>query len=166
MTTVNQGIVKVVSNNALGQPTGQQTGGTVVNANAELQISGNLNIDDEQLTLNGSGYLGNQSATGVNAGAVHVLTGSTANWGGGATPITLGSNGANAIGVDNGATLIVNGQFAANSNPLSKVGLGTLEMRGGVPNTNTGTITINDGTFRLNKLPGVGGADWAGVYHR
>src|SRR4029079_3102593 len=52
---------------------------------------------------------------------------------------------------------VLNGQFAANSNSLAKVGPGTLEMRGSVPNTNTGTITINDGTFRLNKRPGVGG---------
>ena len=63
----------------------------------------------------------------------------------------------NLIGVDNGSTLVINGQFTANSNPLAKVGLGTLEMAGGVANTNTGTITVNDGTLRLNKLPGAGG---------
>ena len=71
--------------------------------------------------------------------------------------MTLNSN-PTFIGVDGNATLTFNGQFVSpNTNNLNKLGLGTFGMTGSLTNGNTGTITINDGTFRLNKLAGVGG---------
>src|SRR5581483_9216870 len=167
-TTVSQGVLKVVSNNALGQPLGLTTGSTTVNAGAELQIGANvaggtLAIDDELITLSGTGYVGNQTGSGANVGALHVLQGVSASLGGGATTITLNS-AQNTIGVESGSTLVMDGQFAAgggqlgvNTSPVNKVGAGTLEIRGGLANSNVGTFTINDGTVRLNKRPGTGG---------
>jgi autotransporter-associated beta strand protein len=71
--TVNQGILRVMSSNALGQPLGLVTGGTVVNAGASLQIGRNVSINDEQLTLSGSGSITTQSGSGANIGALNVV---------------------------------------------------------------------------------------------
>src|SRR5262249_23348609 len=44
-TTVNQGVIKILSNNALGQQIGVGSGGTVVNAGGELQIGASVSVD-------------------------------------------------------------------------------------------------------------------------
>src|SRR5204863_5148310 len=98
--------------------------------------------------------------SGANVGALHVLPGFSASFGGGGTAFNFNAS-QNTIGVDTGSSLVLNGQFVANANPMNKVGAGTLELQGAFnttfTTTNTGTITINDGTIRLNKRPGVGG---------
>ena len=73
-TTVNQGVLKITTSNALGQPTGSTIGNTVV-AVGELDVAANVNIGDEALTLSGTGYIGNQFGSGNNVGALHVLGG-------------------------------------------------------------------------------------------
>src|SRR5262249_58833415 len=98
------------------------------------------------------GYAGSQSGSGANVGALHVLGNNTA-WGDGETTLTLNAN--STIGVDSG-TIVFNGLVTNTTSTLNKVGPGTFEMRGDLPNANTGTTIINDGTLRLNKRPGAG----------
>src|SRR5262249_36485998 len=129
---------------------------------AELQIAGNVDLGAEFLTLNGSGFLGLQTGSGQGTGALHVLSTFSASLGDGATGVTLGSN-PTFIGVDSSAKLVLNGTLGGGGNGLTKVGTGILELQGSQPNTYTGQTTINDGTLRLNKRPGVGATTGAGV---
>jgi autotransporter-associated beta strand protein len=138
-------VLRLISPNSLGNSNNVTvTGGA-------LQIDTNLTIGDRQLTLNGTGFLGNQFGTDANLGAVELLPNRTATWGNGTSSLTLGSP--SFIGVDAGAALTLNGTMSG-AFALTKVGTGTLEMQGSASNTNSGTTTILDGTIRLNKLPG------------
>ena len=157
-TNVNRGVLKVVSGSALGQTYGTAGSGTVVASGAALQVAGNVTIGNEYLSITGAGYVGSQSGSGYNTGALYALPGSNSTWGTGGTPMFLNSN-PTTIGVDAGGSLILNSQIGqtstgANNNALVKVGAGTLEFQGALPNTYFGTTTINEGTLRLNKRPG------------
>ena len=108
--------------------------------------------------ITGAGYVGEQTGSGYNTGALHALAGVTAAWGTGGTPMLVASNPA-LIGVDASASLVLNAQIGqnstgANNNALTKVGAGTLEFQGALPNTYFGVTTINEGTLRLNKRAG------------
>ena len=63
-TTVSQGILKVISNNALGQPLGQNSGNTIVNTGAELQVATGVSIGNEGLQISGGGYAGSVNGSG------------------------------------------------------------------------------------------------------
>ena len=91
--TVDQGVLNVQSNTALGDT----AAGTTVNSGAELDIQNmgsDVNIGAEALTLNGTGYL-NLSA---GAGALRNVAGAANTWAG---TVTIGSNNT-FIGTDAG----------------------------------------------------------------
>jgi autotransporter-associated beta strand protein len=102
-------------------------------------------------TVNGIGYSGQTSGSGVGTGAIRLESGNVV-IGDGSTPFTL--NSAATLGVDGTGRLIVNGTIPATTSTLNKVGTGILEFQGHASNLNSGTTTINEGTIRLNKRPG------------
>ena len=150
-TTVATGILRIVSDKALGGATGLAASGITVQSNAALQIGANITVPNGNLTLNGAGYIGDQYGSGANTGALHVLPGFTRGLGYGHHADHLAS--AALIGVDAGGSLALNG-VVGGQQTLTKVGGGTLEFTGPLPNTNLTETTINDGTLRLNKRPG------------
>src|SRR5262249_45289155 len=93
--------------------------------------------------------------SGNNTGALEILPGRAVNWGTGRTAFTIGSN-TTLIGVDAGSSLALNGTVGGN-NTLFKAGPGILETQGTASNTNANTVTILDGTIRLNKQKVLGG---------
>jgi autotransporter-associated beta strand protein/VCBS repeat-containing protein len=155
--TVSQGVVRLLSNNALGRANGSAASTLIVNSGAAIHVDANISVQDKNLNLNGSGYIGDQTGSGENKGALRIGDGRTVTWGAGDTQVVLPSGSTTSIGVGANSSLILNatlvnsGSSAAN---LTKVGGGLLEMRGAQPSTYTGTTTINDGTLRLNKRAG------------
>jgi len=82
--TVSTGQLSVQSVNALGQTFGTTATGTTVNSGAAIQLANGVNVGNEFLTLNGVGFVGDQSGTGGTLGALRSV-GATASWGTGAT---------------------------------------------------------------------------------
>jgi fibronectin-binding autotransporter adhesin len=144
-TTVSAGVLNIQNSGALGSGTVSVTSG------AAIQLQGNLTIGNQNLTLNGNGFVGDLFGTGESTGALHDISG-TSTWGTGTTTITLST--ATYLGADSGGNLILNGTVSGGTNTLNKVGLGTVQLAGSSSNSLTGTTTIYDGTLRLNKSGG------------
>jgi autotransporter-associated beta strand protein len=119
---------------ALGDP----TVGTVVGANASLQIDTAASTFTEPLTLNGFGA--------TNAGALENIQGSNT-WN---APISLDSN--TYLGARAGTTLTIQGVISDTSSghDLSKVGLGTLVFASPTGNTYRGLTSVNNGILRIS----------------
>jgi fibronectin-binding autotransporter adhesin len=140
-TTVQQGILRITHANALGAA----AAGTTVQTGATLQVESGINVA-EPLTLNGTGVGG--------VGALHRTDSCTActgvTWSG---PVTLATDAtiglAGSLAVSIGIAGAVDGPGG-----LTKVGGGSLSLRGTTANTYQGTTTVNDGTLLLEKLAG------------
>src|ERR1700722_17278675 len=116
--------------------------GTFVASGATLQVQGNINVANEFLTLNGTGF--------NNAGALENVSGFTDTW---ASPVTLGSN--SVISVDGvGDRLIISSPISDNGTAfgVTEIGPGTLDYQGA--NTYTGLTTVNQGTLLLDAAAG------------
>ena len=150
-TTVSAGVLAISNATSLGTV----LGGTSVSSGAALQITGNITVGAEALTLNGTGI--------SNDGALRSLGGGT--YGG---LITLGS--ATRINTDAGAAFTINNAgtitgpgygltFGGDGNTtvssiigtasgtLTKDGAGTLTLSGN--NTYTGATTVSVGILKL-----------------
>ncbi len=157
--TADQGIVNIQNNTALGATNGTVT----VNPGAELQLQGQLNMNNKPLGFAGVGFLGN------NAGAIHMLAsgGKTATWGfGGTTAITANAAGSatDLITVDSAAdTLNLSGTITFNQNTVinqartltkttNSQPKGNVILSGsGVNNGGGGSLTNDYGTTTLDK---------------
>lgn len=131
LTTVSEGVLSVQNNNALGSA----SAGTVVSANAALQLSnvasGNLTTLAEPLTLNGLGV-------GGSGGALRNIAGNN-NFQG---PVTIASTA--RINSD-ANTMTLSGGITS-----SNIGL-TIGGAGNTTVSNTSTSVINLGTGSLTK---------------
>jgi autotransporter-associated beta strand protein len=151
ITTVNNGILDVESNTALGAADGTAATGTVVNStNTEtgtLQIDGNVTVSNELLTLNGAGFGG--------AGALLANTGNST-WAG---DIILGSAapyGSNVtVSVARNASLTVSGVAGA---PVGTSSIGSPNGTYSLTKTGTGTLiftTLNNYTGQTFVANGI-----------
>jgi len=170
-TTINAGRVEIRNNTALGT-TGS---GTTVVTGAELDLSGNINIGAEALSLTGTGV--------STAGALQNLSGNNT-WGG---TITLGgtttisaavgstltldvasgnaiSAGTNSFTIAAAGDVVINDPIAisSGSSTLTKTGAGTLFLNaGGAAWASTGTFTISAGVVRISNGAALGGTTGA-----
>lgn len=133
---------------------GTTNGGTTINDQAWLAISGSINITNEALTMN-STY----------GDALYVYSTSANNWYG---TVTLMTN--TSVFVDTGCALTLNGPIGG-AGGITKVGPGTLTLSGpGNSSSYAGNTTVNEGILQLNSInvirygtltigDGVGGAN-------
>ena len=140
-TSVNEGILVVGHNNALGTKTDSK--GTVVAANASVAVAQGVNIP-EALSINGFG----PNDTGALRMILNPnLPNSPSTWSG---PITLG--GQSSIDVETNGQLTISGVISASVgsiNPgLSKIGSGRLVLTG--TNTYPGLTIVNAGELAIN----------------
>ena len=124
-TTVNRGILRMHSDQALG------TGVATVANGAQLLLYANINPTNS-LSLNGTGISSD--------GALRVSAGANANWNG---PITLAN--AATIKIDGGTTLNVSGGIGGGH---------TLTLAAGAGGTGMVSSAINTGAFTVNKSGG------------
>jgi autotransporter-associated beta strand protein len=123
-------------------------GGTVVNSGGTLQLEGGIQVQDENLTLNGNGF--------NNAGALDSFNG-TNTWTANGTfvqEIVLGSNA--SMGAESGQVLTVIATITDNGGNygLTKFGPGVLVFQGGNSNAYTGLTDVNNGTLILDQAGG------------
>ena len=148
---IQQGVLRLANDTGLGQT----TAGTVVHGGAALELSNNITVGAESLTITGNGV--------ANGGALRNVTGNTSAYGG---AITISGGGAriNSDGVNlplasnlvtsafNDATIggsgntTVSGVISGAGN-LIKVDSGTLTLSGA--NTYSGETMINGGKLAL-----------------
>ncbi|MFN4257798.1 MAG: autotransporter-associated beta strand repeat-containing protein, partial [Gemmataceae bacterium] len=152
--TINNGVLRVGHNNALGTATNVAGTSTIVNSLAQLVL-------DASLATGGTLTIGNELLNVANGlaiadngrrGAV-VAVGGVTTWGTGTTSITLNA-GLTVIDVHADSELVWAGTLNNNITTASllKIGGGVLELAGTASNiTNTGPFFINEGTVRLNK---------------
>ncbi len=136
--TVNEGMLVLTSDGALGNTTGT----TTVASGATLAFRNNVNYTvNESITVNGSGIT---RSTGELAGALHNDGG--ANTFAGTAVLATDS----AIGSRDGS-LTLSGVISESggSRSLTKVGAGTVVLGGA--NTYTGATIINEGELRLTN---------------
>ena len=150
-TTINQGVLLIASNTALGN-----SAGTTVNNGAALEAQGNITVN-VPLALNGAG-IGEGVDVNGNGGALRVVSNgaspSHVTWTGG---ISLAS-GTDFIGVDQGNFLNITGvvviQINGSLRPC-KVGAGTLEFqRQHDQRAIQATTTVLGGLLQLDKTNG------------
>jgi fibronectin-binding autotransporter adhesin len=144
ITTINQGVVNVQSNSALGAT----TAGTTVISGAALQVQGNVTIA-EPLSLAGTGTV----VGFAGLGALRSV-GGTNNWTG-----NVLLSGVVALGVDSASLLNISGtvtdlQTTGNVG-LTVYGGGTLELSGTTANLLEGFTEVFQGTLLLAKSAGV-----------
>ncbi|MBI2497804.1 MAG: autotransporter-associated beta strand repeat-containing protein, partial [Opitutae bacterium] len=175
VTDIQAGTLVIRHNSALGQSgtySGDLNNGTVVAANAQLQLdgsSGNLTVASETLTLNGNGTsttgeLRNVSGSNAYNGFVslggdsriNADTGTTlafgATPGSGATLIN-GTAAGRTLTIGGGGDITVNAVIGSNIGTLVKDGTGTLTLAGQYA-ANAAT-NIKDGTLALNMTNGL-----------
>lgn len=163
---VNNGILEVAHDNALGSP----SGATTVRQGATLRLTGNRVIGLEPITVNGVGFSPNAPGSGLDAydGGIGALaaTGNSSIAGN----VTLGADPANLLGlyggfpvitnsvpfvnVTAGNTLTLTGDFGGASE-LGKIGAGTLELAGVISRGTDRNNRIFEGTLLLNNEPGI-----------
>jgi len=155
-TTVSAGVLQVSNNTALGTT----AGGTTVAAGATLELTGNVAITGEALTLNGSGVGGNGALRNVSgdntfAGLITLASNSTIQSDVPGDVLVLGVSAGSAIsGADTNITFTgdgdttVAGAISLGIGSLTKDGTGILILEGS--NTYTGTTTVSNGVLAIN----------------
>lgn len=126
---VDQGTLMVSNKFALGTA----TGGTTVTGTGKLSLDGGINVANEPLTL-----------TSSNAAALESVSGSNT-W---SAPIVLG--GDSSINVGSGSLQVLNTISGPGS--LTKLGAGTLQFWGSVPNTYTGSTIVSAGILEAGRI--------------
>lgn len=164
----NQGVLRISNSSALGSPAGS----TTVNYGSQLQVSNDITVLGEAVTVAGMG-LPTATGAGVDDGAILNLSGNNQLTG----AVTL-----TRIDTIDGATLFPNASAAtflgaginvkagslnlsgavagsAATTELVKLGTGQLEISGiGANTTNTGAVRVQRGTLFLNNAAGL--ATW------
>jgi autotransporter-associated beta strand protein len=139
-TMVNDGILLITSNNALGTAAGD----TLVNAGASLALSNNITTS-EPLDLSGTGFGGGGAL--INVSGNNAVNGT----------VLLSAN--MQVNSDAG-TLTING-IISGANDLTKAGPGTLRLTGA--NTFSGQVAIDEGTLSINSIADGGVASPLGM---
>lgn len=134
--TINEGMLVVTANGALGNTTGT----TTVNNGGTLALRGGVNYTTtEAVTITGRGV---ERGTGQSAGALYNDGGNNTFAG----AVTLA--GAAAIGSRDG-TLTLTGTLNATTNNVTKVGAGTVALQG-TSNMWSSSFIIEEGALRFN----------------
>ncbi|QDU29791.1 Hemolysin, chromosomal [Anatilimnocola aggregata] len=148
---VNAGVLRVEHADALGDSGAATTTTVAAGASLEMNIVGSQTIDNEILSITGSGIINGPTTalltTVLGTGGLRVLDGTHTF----SQNVSLGAN--TLINVNDGDELILSGAgiLAAGGNNIVKSGEGTWEIGGSAANTGTGTWFVNDGTVELNK---------------
>ena len=133
VTTINEGYITISSAQGLGS----SAGGTTVAPGAMLWVTPGTQVNNEALTLAGTGTSKHYGALNMN---------SNSSWGG---TIVLAADA--VIGVhDSSAIAAINGPISG-SGALHKSGPGKLTLGGSTPNNFTGGAFVDDGTLLLAK---------------
>ena len=172
-TNVNNGTLAITNGGALGLGGNQLSQGTVVNTGGTLQLSNNITVTGELLSLNGAGYLGTngalRNASGNNtwAGSITLGDGSPTTTSATVYSATAGNLltlSGTSITSTNNSTLVVDGPgdttitsgIGTGNGGVTKNGTGTLILSGS--STYGGNTTINTGVLRLMSSNGLGSA--------
>ena len=132
-TLIDAGVVVIGHSSALGG-TGN---GTTVTSGGALQLSNNITVSGEALTLAGSGI--------SSGGALRSISGSNAY-----TGLITANGGTTTVGAASGATLLI-GAVNSGGSEFWVVGDGTTIVSGGATNSGSGTafVKTNAGTAML-----------------
>jgi autotransporter-associated beta strand protein len=134
-TVISSGLVRIANDRAFGSA----NKGTTVSDGAALQLDTAVNTLREPLTIEGAGI-------GGTSGAIRIGSGATI-----ATNIVLSAPATiNTIG---GGNLVIEGEIDG-TGPLTKTGLGTLELAGKSPNSYSGSMLAKEGVLLLSKTLG------------
>ncbi len=140
IVNVTQGSISLRSDTALGST----VGGTIAGLGTSILLDGGVTVP-ENLVVRDVGRGFDLSALG----AVRSVSGTNRLTG------TIAMNNHGSFGADAGSTLIVSGAVMVEPNVsdggLTKFGSGTVELAGSTDNVITGTVTVVQGTLRLNK---------------
>ena len=155
---VNNGVLQITSNSALGNTTGT----TTVSSGAALELNSGSSLSSaEQISIGGSGLssggaIRNIAGTNTLSGALTLSTDSRINSDAGTLTLSgaIGGSGKNLTVGGAGATTIT-GAVGTGAGGVTKDGAGTLTFSGGTANTYTGDTTVNAGTLALSKTAAV-----------
>lgn len=152
VTAVNDGILNIQNNAALGDT----AGGTSVASGATIQLQGGITVGAEALTINGAGETGqsgalvNLSGDNTYGGAVTLGSDSTISSDAGLLTLnaaTAVSGGGNDLTVAGAGNVTVSGVIT-DVTSFTKEGNGTVILSGN--NNYTGPTDVNDGTLLIN----------------
>ena len=157
-TTVNNGTLAITNGKALGQSDGTNSTASIVNTGGTLQLSNNITVTNEKLTLNGTGYssqgaLQNLSGNNTWAGEVVVNDAQTKSDAGLlklSGTVTINT----ALDVTGAGDTTISGPVGGATGTITKDGTGTLTLSGS--NTYGGLTTINQGVLSLQSNTGLG----------
>jgi len=174
ITQVSNGVLNIQNATALGQNSGtlgSTNHGTVVTGDGQLQIQGGLTVDNETITLSGTGHGGTgalRSISGDNTlnGFVY-LSGNArietdagslltiANPGGVNNSILDGLSANRALTVGGAGDTTINGAIGSNIGAITKQDTGTLTLAGN--NSYTGATTVSAGALKITHNNGLSG---------
>jgi len=131
VTTVTDGLLRLLSNSALGST----AGGTVAASNGTVELGNGVVITGETITISSTfGHSGSDGSPTGSRGALQAGVNATAEWAGN---VILGGNLAR-IGVQEGGTLLVSGNITDGVNSFGLRLSGELTGTGGVILSGTG----------------------------
>ncbi len=136
---VNRGDLVPTHVNALGNATGSTTITSADNTNDGTLVLRNMSFANEPIVLNRFGFKG--------GGAIRSELGTNTLGG------TMNLSGATRIYTAPSSTLKFNG-VVSGSGAIDKYGAGVWELGGAAANTQSGTVTLHEGTLFLNKSSG------------
>jgi autotransporter-associated beta strand protein len=159
-STVNSNATaRVATNNAFGTT----AGGVSVSSGGRIQLSNNVTVGSEALTINGTGISDSgalQSVSGSNQWQGAIALDSTAHLGaasGAQLTVSNVSAGANTLGVVGAGTTTIAGNVSSSgANQFFKTNTGTAILSGS--NTFAGTKFIREGTVVLSNNSAMGGS--------
>lgn len=145
---INVGVVNARHSTALGTI----AAGTQILGNGALELQGDINISYEALSVSGygvshGGALRNVSGTNTFGGLITLASngGNLISSDSGTLTITGGTTGNVALFFDGGGDIVFSTAPISGSGAITKNGSGTVTFN--FPNTNTGLLTINEGTI-------------------
>lgn len=172
VTDVQAGVLNVSHGQALGQSLNNSIDhGTVVQAGAQLQLQGGITINNETLTLNGTGIgntgaLRNVAGDNTYRGQIKLATDARINADAGTTlaltnPSSLSGTIINGTAAGKNLTVggagdtIINGSLSGFVNNLTKDGTGTLTLAGS--NGYVGATAVTSGALKVIHNSGLSG---------
>jgi fibronectin-binding autotransporter adhesin len=157
-TLITNGNLRIANNSALGT----SAAGTTVGSGAALELSNNIAVTGEALTLNGTGIssggaLRNVHGNNSSSGAITLASGSRINSDTGTLTLSGGITGAGiglTIGGAGNTSISGTGLNTSTPGTLTKDGAGVLTIS--AAGDYTGGTTLSEGTLRLNHVTAAG----------